>query len=62
MTRRPTMQRFVDLARLVTIVLALCFAGAAHGVAAEVIHAFDSHVALAKDGTLTVTERIRVRA
>ena len=62
MTWRPTMRQFVDLARLVTIILAFCCAGAAHGVAAEAIHSFDSRVALAKDGTLTVTERIRVRA
>ena len=33
-----------------------------HAFAAEVIQRFDSAVQVAKDGTLTVTETIRVRA
>lgn len=44
----------------VTIVLLLGGAGAA--CAAEVIHSFDQTVQLAKDGTLTVTETLRVQA
>ncbi len=35
---------------------------AGHADAAEVIHRFESAVQLAKDGTLTVTETVRVRA
>ena len=46
--------------RLATLVAALVLATATH--AAEVIHRFDSVVEVAKDGTLTVTETIRVRA
>ena len=41
-------------------VAALALTGAAR--AAEVIHSFDSHVVVARDGELTVTETIRVRA
>ena len=44
-----------------TIVVAFTF-GAASARAAEVIHSFVSYVQLAKDGELTVTETIRVRA
>jgi uncharacterized membrane protein YgcG len=48
--------------RLLSLAVLLAGAGSARGVAAEVIHSFDSHMRLAKDGELTVTERIRVRA
>lgn len=40
----------------------LALDGARGAGAAEVIHRFDSVVSLAKDGTLTVTETVRVRA
>lgn len=56
------MKRVAHLARLVAFALALCPFGVRAGFAAEVIHAFDATVTLAKDGELTVTERIRVRA
>ena len=49
------------LSRLALLV-ALWLAGAGGALAAEVIHHFDSVVRVAKDGTLTVTETIRVRA
>jgi hypothetical protein len=48
--------------RLALLLLLFLLASPAPGLAAEVIHSFDSHVSLAKDGELTVTERIRVRA
>src|SRR5690242_1347120 len=44
------------------IVLAIAFAVASVADAAEVINRFDSVVEAAKDGTLTVTETINVRA
>lgn len=56
------MTRFARIARLLALAAALFLFGAAQGFADEVIQAFDSTVALAKDGTMTVTERIRVRA
>ncbi|MCL1962442.1 MAG: DUF2207 domain-containing protein [Desulfovibrionaceae bacterium] len=56
------MMRFARLARLAAAALLLCFGAWGHVLAAEVIHSFDSTVQLAKDGELTVTERIRVRA
>jgi len=37
-------------------------AGAGPALAAEVIHSFDSNVEVAKDGELTGTESLRVRA
>ena len=46
--------------RLATLAAALVLATATQ--AAEVIHRFDSVVEVARDGTLTVTETIRVRA
>ena len=42
--------------------LALLAADTLPGVAAEVIHTFDSSVTVARDGELTVSETIRVRA
>ncbi len=42
--------------------LALLAANTLPGVAAEVIHTFDSSVTVARDGELTVSETIRVRA
>ena len=48
------------LAPAALAVAALALSGAAR--AAEVIHSFDSHVVVARDGELTVTETIRVRA
>lgn len=56
------MSGLLHIARRLTAALVLFVAAASHGFAAEVIHAFDSTVVLAKDGELTVTERIRVRA
>ncbi|MCK9908938.1 DUF2207 domain-containing protein [Microbacteriaceae bacterium K1510] len=53
------MMRFIQLA---AAALTLWLASLSLSVAAEVIHSFDSTVVLAKDGELTVTERIRVRA
>lgn len=44
------------------LVFALLLLGAGSTFAAEVIQRFDSTVQVAKDGTLTVTETIRVRA
>jgi Predicted membrane protein (DUF2207) len=43
-------------------VLLAALSGAGQAVAAEVIHSFDSDVLVAKDGELTVTETLRVRA
>jgi len=43
-------------------VVLVAFAGAHPAPAAEVIHSFDSDVVVAKDGELTVTETLRVRA
>ena len=48
------------LCRIVAVIAALTCAGKAF--AAEVIHSFDADVQLAKDGELTVTETLRVRA
>ena len=48
--------------RRIAAVLALLLWGAAPARAAEVIYSFDSNVEVAKDGELTVTETIRVRA
>jgi hypothetical protein len=48
--------------RLLSLIAAFLPAGFSSGIAAEVIHSFDSHVVLDKSGELTVTERIRVRA
>ena len=56
------MTRLVQCARLATAALTLWLGSFSLSVAAEVIHSFDSTVVLAKDGELTVTERIRVRA
>ena len=50
------------LLRPLVAALALACMSAAPALAAEVIHSFDSDVTLAKDGELTVTETIRVRA
>lgn len=47
---------------LLGLVLALAPSLGSGAFAAEVIHRFDSTVQVAKDGTLTVTETIRVRA
>lgn len=49
-------------ARTAAIALLLSLFIVSGGTAAEVIHRFDSAVQVAKDGTLTVTETIRVRA
>ncbi len=49
-------------AALRTVALLVVLAGAGRVGAAEVIHSFDSMVALARDGELTVTETLRVRA
>ena len=46
--------------RIAMLLVALI--GAVHAHAAEVIHSFNSTVAVAKDGELTVTESLRVRA
>ena len=46
--------------RIAALIAALAIAGKAS--AAEVIHSFDSDVQVAKDGELTVTETLRVRA
>ena len=46
--------------RIAALIAALTIAGKAS--AAEVIHSFDSDVQVAKDGELTVTETLRVRA
>lgn len=43
-------------------VLIAALAGTGRAFAAEVIHSFNSDVAIAKDGELTVTETLRVRA
>jgi hypothetical protein len=43
-------------------VLLAALSGAGQAVAAEVIHSFDSDVLVAKDGELSVTETLRVRA
>lgn len=48
--------------RTLAAALALLCMSAAPGFAAEFIHSFDSDAVLAKDGELTVTETIRVRA
>ncbi len=48
--------------RLLSLIAVFLLAGFSRGIAAEVIHSFDSHVVLDKSGELTVTERIRVRA
>jgi uncharacterized membrane protein YgcG len=48
--------------RLLSLIAVFLLAGLSCGIAAEVIHSFDSHVILDKSGELTVTERIRVRA
>jgi len=47
---------------LVGIALASCLAVPRHSIAAEAIQAFDATAELARDGSLTVTERIRVEA
>jgi hypothetical protein len=47
---------------LTALVVVLCTVAGTRGRAAEVIHSFDSDVQVAKDGDLTVTETIRVRA
>jgi Predicted membrane protein (DUF2207) N-terminal domain/Predicted membrane protein (DUF2207) C-terminal domain len=49
-------------AALRTVALIVALAGAGRVGAAEVIHSLDSNVALTKDGELTVTETLRVRA
>ncbi|MFZ2067601.1 MAG: DUF2207 domain-containing protein, partial [Xanthobacteraceae bacterium] len=46
--------------RTAALIAALALAGKAS--AAEVIHSFDSDVQVGKDGELTVTETLRVRA
>ena len=56
------MTRRLRHAVLATLVVALWALAGAHGQAEEIIHAFDSDVQVAKDGDLTVTETIRVRA
>jgi hypothetical protein len=56
MNARRTMLRTLAAA------VALACLSAAPGLAAEFIHSFDSDAALAKNGDLTVTETIRVRA
>lgn len=43
-------------------VLIVALTGAGRAFAAEIIHSFNSDVAVAKDGELTVTETLRVRA
>ncbi len=48
------------LLRIATLLFVLI--GVGHAVAAEVIHSFDSKVEVAKNGELTVTETLRVRA
>jgi uncharacterized membrane protein YgcG len=48
--------------RRIAAALALLLLSAGRAPAAEVIHSFDSNVEVAKDGELTVTETIRVRA
>jgi hypothetical protein len=45
-----------------TAILIVALSGAGRAFAAEVIHSFNSDVAVAKDGELTVTETLRVRA
>ena len=62
MTGGWAMQGLVRIARLSSLLLIVSLLGIAHGFAAEVIHSFDSAVSVAKNGDLTVTERIRVRA
>jgi len=56
------MTRLVRFARFAAAALTLWLGGLSHGLAAEVIHSFDSTAVLAKNGELTVTERIRVHA
>ena len=56
------MTRLGQFARVAAAALTLWLGSFSPGFAAEIIHAFDSTVVLAKDGELTVTERIRVRA
>ena len=48
--------------RLLSLVVLFLCTGLTRGIAAEVIHSFDSHAVLDRSGDLTVTERIRVRA
>ena len=50
------------LTHRIAAALALLMLSAAPAFAAEVIHSFNSNVTVAKDGELTVTETIRVRA
>lgn len=56
------MRRIIPMLRAAALVLAFALVGTSHSLAAEAILSFDSTVSLAKDGELTVTERIRVRA
>ena len=54
------MKRFAVIASALALVVSLAMAGTS--LAAESILSFDSTVRLARDGTLTVTETVRVRA
>ncbi|MCL2829465.1 MAG: DUF2207 domain-containing protein [Betaproteobacteria bacterium] len=56
------MTRLVQFSRLAAAALALWLGALNSGLAAELIQSFDSTVVLAKNGELTVTERIRVYA
>jgi len=56
------MSGLLHIARRLAATLGLFLAASNGSFAAEVIHSFESTVALAKDGELTVSERIRVRA
>ncbi|HVZ51943.1 MAG TPA: DUF2207 domain-containing protein, partial [Pseudolabrys sp.] len=47
---------------LLPFLFVIALIASAQSFAAEIIHSFDSTVELAKDGELTVTERLRVRA
>jgi len=56
------MRGAVRILTLLPLIAAFALSASARGFAAEVINSFDSTVALAKDGELTVTERLNVRA